>query len=206
MSATLAVPSLIGKHLMLERLRPEHLGGLLAAARSPEIWAWSSEAPRTPSMMRRWIRRGIDAYKQGDECTFVVLLRATRRVVGSTSYLRIDPRNRTTDIGRTWYEPGSWGTVVNPECKLLLLQHAFEDWRAMRVQFTVDALNLHSVAAIRKLGAKYEGTLRSHRIRHDGTIRDTKLFSILDTEWPSVKRALKKRVVGWEESTVRAGP
>jgi RimJ/RimL family protein N-acetyltransferase len=103
-------------------------------------------------------------------------------------------------IGWTWYSPEAWGRSVNPEAKLLLLEHAFETWGAVRVALKTDAKNLHSQAAIRKLGAKYEGTLRNHRIRRDGSLRDSVVFSIIDSEWPGVKAALLRRLEGYGRS------
>jgi RimJ/RimL family protein N-acetyltransferase len=94
----------------------------------------------------------------------------------------------------TWYAPDVWATTINPECKFLLLQHAFETWGALRVQLKTDIKNTRSQAAIRKLGAQYEGTLRNHRLRPDGTVRDTVMFSIIDREWPDVKAGLLRRL------------
>ena len=99
-----------------------------------------------------------------------------------------------TEIGWTWYSPSVWGTVLNPECKLLLLAHAFEDWGAVRVQLKTDNNNLRSQRAILKLGAKYEGRLRHHRFRADGTLRDTMMYSILREEWAGVKVSLLARI------------
>src|SRR5438132_2989387 len=94
----------------------------------------------------------------------------------------------------TRYAHESWGTVINPECKHLMFQHALETWGAVRVVLKTDSLNLHSQAAIKKLGAKYEGTLRNHRIRLDGSLRDSVVFSVIASEWPAVKAALSARL------------
>src|SRR5256886_17028888 len=93
-----------------------------------------------------------------------------------------------------WYAPDAWGGVVNPQAKYLLLRHAFEDWRAIRVALKTDVKNVHSQAAIKKLGARFEGTLRNQRIRPDGSYRDTVMFSIIESEWPPVKARLRKRL------------
>jgi RimJ/RimL family protein N-acetyltransferase len=118
------------------------------------------------------------------------------RAVGSTSYLDIDLEVGGLEIGWTWYTPAVWATPVNPECKLLLLGHAFDDLGAGRVLFKTDALNTRSQAAIRKLGAQYDGTLRHHRLRADGSVRDSAYFSILAEEWPAVRAGLERRVAG----------
>src|SRR5205809_626441 len=90
--------------------------------------------------------------------------------------------------------PETWGGVVNPEAKYLLMRHAFEDWRAIRVALKTDVKNVHSQAAIKKLGARFEGTLRNQRIRPDGSYRDTVMFSIIESEWPAVKARLEQRL------------
>jgi RimJ/RimL family protein N-acetyltransferase len=99
--------------------------------------------------------------------------------VGSTSYFDIAPLHRRIEIGATWYHPDTWGTTVNPECKLLLLTHAFEALAMQRVAFVTDVLNQRSQAAIAKLGATREGVLRSHMLSQGGRMRDSVLFSII---------------------------
>jgi len=134
------------------------------------------------------------ASDRGTAYVFTVIDRATNRIVGSTRYMDIQAEHRGVEIGWTWYAPEVWGTAVNPECKLLLLTHAFEEWGAVRVMLKTDHRNARSQAAIRKLGAVYEGTLRQHRVRPDGTLRDTVVFSILDREWPAVRAGLYARL------------
>jgi RimJ/RimL family protein N-acetyltransferase len=106
----------------------------------------------------------------------------------------IQPSHKGVEVGGTWYSPSAQGTVVNPECKLLLLKHAFEDWGAARVQLKTDVKNARSQRAILKMGAKFEGKLRNHRIRRDGTLRDTMMYSITSEEWPEVKAGLEDRI------------
>ena len=138
---------------------------------------------------------------RSDQAAFVVLAAgagAGAGLLGSTSLMDIQPAHRHVEIGCTWYTPSARGTLVNPACKLLLLTHAFErmfDARgAARVTLKCDARNLHSQAAIAKLGAQREGTLRRHRIRPDGFVRDTVYFSILPEEWPAVREGLERRL------------
>ena len=128
---------------------------------------------------------------------FAVRLLRDGRVVGSTSYFGVVPKHRRLEIGSTWYTSDVQGTAVNPECKLLLLSHAFEDWGANRAQFTTDSNNTHSQRAIEKLGAKREGILRSHAIRGDGSLRDSVVYSIVRTEWPAVRAKLQDRLSGF---------
>ncbi|HEX5632975.1 MAG TPA: GNAT family protein, partial [Gemmatimonadales bacterium] len=115
-------------------------------------------------------------------------------VVGSTSYLDVVPRHRRVEIGSTWYRPDQWGTAVNPECKLMLLGHAFEVLGVNRVALVTDALNHRSQAAIAKLGAVREGVLRAHMVAQEGRVRDTVVFSIVRAEWPAVRDGLLARL------------
>ena len=190
--------------MRLRPLSPEDGPALLAAGRWPEIWDWMSAMPTTAESMSEWIEAALKAQGQGLELPFTVLRLPDEKVIGSTRYLDIQEANRTVEVGWTWYAPDAWGTSVNPEAKFLLLEHAFERWRAVRVALKTDARNLHSQAAIRKLGAKYEGTLRNHRIRRDGSLRDTVMFSIIDSEWPAVKAALVRRLGTYAERDERA--
>jgi RimJ/RimL family protein N-acetyltransferase len=193
-ASALGPVTLTGRFVRLRPLSPEDGPALLDAGRSPEIWDWMSAMPTTAESMSEWLEAALTAQRQGVELPFTVVRLPDEKVIGSTRYLGIQEANRTVQIGWTWYAPDAWGTSVNPEAKFLLLEHAFERWGAVRVALQTDVKNLHSQAAIRKLGAKYEGTLRNHRIRRDGSLRDTVLFSIIQSEWPSVKAALTQRL------------
>jgi len=150
--------------------------------------------PVTPETMDRWLEKAIEAESQGREYPFVIVRLEDNRVIGSTRYLDVQEADRTVEIGWTWYLPDVWGGVVNPEAKYLLMRHAFDDWRAIRVALKTDINNLHSQAAIKKLGARYEGTLRNQRIRLDGSYRDTVIFSVIEAEWPAVRAGLEERL------------
>lgn len=200
----LGAVTLSGKHIRLEPLRYDHAGALLAVAQAPEIWTWMSALPVTTDSMEAWIAEALAAQERGLEYPFAVLQLAGDRLVGSTRYMEVQAASKGVEIGWTWYAPDTWGTVVNPEAKYLLLQHAFEQWGAIRVQLKTDLKNVRSQAAIRKLGARYEGILRSHRIRRDGTIRDTVMFSIIREEWPRVKAALEERIRGSQQLPVQS--
>ena len=186
--------TLIGRYLRLEPMRAVHAAALLEAGRDPEIWAWMPARPTTRAAMDTWLAKAMKGEGQGREYPFVVVRLADGRIIGSTRYLAVEEEDRTVEIGWTWYSPDAWGGVVNPEAKYLLMRHAFEDWHAIRVALKTDVKNLHSQAAIRKLGARYEGTLRNQRIRPDGSYRDTVIFSIIESEWPSVKAKLEQRL------------
>lgn len=115
-------------------------------------------------------------------------------IVGTSSYMDVSTPDARLEIGATAYVPNVWGTKVNPETKLLLLTHAFETLRVGRVQLKADVRNVRSQQAIARLGARYEGTLRRHQRRDDGTMRDSVLFSIVAEEWPDVRQGLLARV------------
>ncbi|WP_235900377.1 GNAT family N-acetyltransferase [Lolliginicoccus suaedae] len=119
---------------------------------------------------------------------------AAGTILGTTSYLNAAPEHARLEIGATQYTPAAWGTVVNPEAKLLLLEHAFDALHVARVELRTDARNTRSRAAIARLGARHEGTLRMHHRRADGTLRDTELFAITAADWPRVRENLRARL------------
>jgi RimJ/RimL family protein N-acetyltransferase len=192
--APLGPITLTGAHLRLEPMRALHAQALLEAGRDDAIWTWMPAKPATPEKMERWLEKAMEAESQGREYPFVVVRLEDNRVIGSTRYLDVQEADRNVEIGWTWYAPDAWGGVVNPEAKYLLMRHAFDDWRAIRVALKTDINNLHSQGAIKKLGARYEGTLRNQRIRLDGSYRDTVVFSVIESEWPQVKARLEQRL------------
>jgi RimJ/RimL family protein N-acetyltransferase len=181
---------LSGFGVRLEPLSPEHVDDLFQAGSYDEIWPWLRyPPPRTRADMARQV---ADALADPDRVPFAVVVDG--RAQGSTSLLDIDVSVEGLEIGWTWYTPALWATTVNPSCKLLLLQHCFDELGAARVFLKTDGLNTRSQAAIRKLGASYDGTLRHHRLRSDGSVRDSAYFSVLATEWPAVRRGLETRL------------
>ena len=185
--------SLEGEHLRLEPLRQEHGDALFGAALRME-WGWFLYPMRTRQDVAMRIDSALESERENEGYAFAVRMKQDERIVGSTSYLGVAAKHKRVEIGSTWYLPEVQGTVVNPECKYLLLKHAFEDWGAVRVQFTTDANNTHSQNAILKLRAKYEGKLRNHGIRPDGSARDAMVYSIVPNEWPEVKAGLLARI------------
>ncbi|HEY0068532.1 MAG TPA: GNAT family protein [Chloroflexia bacterium] len=146
-----------------------------------------------------WTLEGFRTYIQKlrdtpDMQPFATTLRETSQPVGVTTYMDIRPAHYGLEIGNTWIARPHHGTAVNPECKYLLLRHAFETLGAIRVQLKTDGRNLQSQHAIAKLGAKYEGTLRKFIIMPDGYLRDNVMFSITADEWPTVKAGLEARL------------
>lgn len=185
--------TLEGRFVRLEPLREGHREALLEAAQNLD-WGWFLHPLRTAADVDSRIALGLEAEGQREGYAFAVRSLADNRIVGSTSYFGVVQAHKRVEIGSTWYARDSQGTAVNPECKYLLLEHAFDGWGANRVQFTTDSNNTHSQRAIEKLGAKREGILRSHAIRGDGSLRDSIVYSIVRSEWPNVKQRLNSRL------------
>lgn len=182
------------QHVRLEPLRLTHADGLLAAGAAPEIWTHNLTQPMTADSVAVYIEQALAAEARGDAFAFAVRLQRDDRIVGSTRLCNVQTRPRSLEIGYTWYAPDVWGTGVNRACKYLLLQHAFEIWGAVRVQLQTDIRNTRSQAAIAGLGAQREGVLRNHRLRKDGSLGDSVIFSLLEREWPAAKAALEARI------------
>jgi len=189
-AATLTAQRLSNAHVTLEPTEERHRAALAAAGADPAIW----------TLQPFNIAEGFDAYfdwllgerDAGRWIPFVVIDPAGA-VVGQSCYLDIRLPQRGVEIGGTWYVRAAQGTTVNPAAKLLLLDHAFASGM-VRVQLKTDIRNTRSQAAIRKLGARYEGTFRKHQPRPDGTWRDSVYFSILDEEWPALRERLVARL------------
>jgi RimJ/RimL family protein N-acetyltransferase len=187
-----AAPTLVGKHVRLEHLEPRHAPGILAASDDDEVFAWQSfSRPATIEQAQALV--GLYLTKPGT-VPWVQVDQASGEVAGLTTYYDIDPTVRTVAIGSTWLGRRFWRTGVNTEAKLLLLRHAFDDLDCARVVWHVDILNERSQAAVARIGGVREGVLRKHRIRRDGSWRDTVLFSMTDDEWPATRDALEERL------------
>ena len=186
-------PSLSGHWVALEPLCEWHRTPLREAADDERIWR-ATLVRAMGDGFDAWFDAALAERQAGRWLPFAVRRLSDMSYVGSTSYLDITPRHRRLEIGATWYHPQSWGTNVNPECKLLLLQHAFDVIGVRRVAFVTDILNRHSQGAIEKLGATREGILRSHMVAQGGRARDSVVFSIVAEEWPRVRGGLMARV------------
>jgi RimJ/RimL family protein N-acetyltransferase len=181
--------------VQLEPLGDQHRDALREAADDERIWVHTLTVARGPEF-DRWFEDALAQRFAGRQIPFAVRRLADQAVVGSTSYLDPVPRHRRVEIGSTWYTPDVWGTRVNPECKLLLLAHAFEVLEMNRVSLCTDLRNTRSQAAIEKLGAVKEGVLRSHMVTQGGRVRDSVLYSIVLADWPAVKARLTARLAG----------
>lgn len=192
--AELGPVTLTGRCVRLEPLRDDHLPGLASAAADARIWTWLPRNFQDPASLREFVAAAAAQEAAGLEYAFAVVELPSGRIVGSTRYMDVASDDRGVEIGWTWYSPSVWGTHINPEAKLLLLRHAFETWRAIRVYFKTDERNERSRAAIEKLGARFEGVLRNHRIRPDGSHRGSAVYSIIDSEWPQIESGLLARL------------
>jgi RimJ/RimL family protein N-acetyltransferase len=188
--------TLAGLHVRLEPLAQAHHADLCAIGLDSELWELIPYRVATREDMAAYIQSALDAQAAGSALPFATVLVASGQVVGSTRFMNIDPANRRVEIGATWIA-GPWRrTAVNTEAKYLMLRHAFETLRCIRVELKTDALNQRSRDAIRRIGAIEEGTLRQHIITWSGRLRDSVYFSILDSEWPRVKRDLENKLGG----------
>lgn len=183
-----------GKLVRLEPLNRAHFEGLMAAGSDVRIWEQLPLPAPWPEGLQRELNNAILLKASGQQFPFTVFERYTNRIVGSTRLFELLPEHKKLEIGWTWYHPSVWHTGVNLECKLLLLAHCFEVFKLQRVQLKTRVTNERSAAAIRKIGATYEGTLRKDRVMPDGAPRDTVVFSILDEEWPAIKQKLQEQI------------
>ncbi len=181
-----------GRYVRLEPMNEAHVPALAAVGLEEEIWRFMLYGHmRNEEDMRRWVRDLLTRATQGSDLPFVVVHLASGRVAGATRYMEIRPEHRGLEIGGTWYGLEFQRTAVNTESKYLLLKHAFEELKCIRVQLKTDSLNERSQRAIERIGAVKEGILRNHMILPDGRVRHSVYYSILDHEWPAVKTRLE---------------
>jgi N-acetyltransferase len=187
--------TLSGRWVRLEPLNEAHVPDLAVVGLDEEIWRHMRYGEiRTEDDLRAWVQDLLRVEKLGGDLPFAVIFAESGRAVGCTRYLNIHPEDRNLEIGGTWYGLAYQRTAVNTESKYLLLRHAFETLGCIRVNFKVDQRNERSQRAIERLGAVKEGVLRKHMILQDGFIRNSVVYSILDDEWPAVKRRLEQRL------------
>jgi RimJ/RimL family protein N-acetyltransferase len=182
-----------GKTVRLEPLSESHVLDLCQVGFDPNIWHWMlyGEIDNKEKMLA-FIRQLLQWQEAGTDLPFAVIHINERRAIGCTRFMEIDHKNRSLEIGGTWYGTAFQRTAVNTECKYLLLKQAFEVYRCIRVQLKTDLNNIRSQKAIERIGAIKEGVLRNHMIRPDGIIRHTVYYSILDSEWSDIKARLEK--------------
>jgi N-acetyltransferase len=193
-----------GRHIRLEPLEHRHTGGLVAAAAvDPSLYRWTP-VPQGEAEAARYVQTALDWQEAGTAVPFAIVRLADGRVVGSTRFFNLErwswPEGHPShdrgvpdagEIGYTWLTRSATRTAANTEAKLLMLTHAFEVWQALRVCFHTDVRNERSRAALERIGAKFEGILRAHRIAADHTARDSVRVSIIAPEWPAVNQRLR---------------
>ena len=187
--------TLIGRIVRLEPLDDAHIPALAKFGLEEEIWRYMRYGKvETVEQLSDWVHELLDLQALGTDMPFAVISLASGNAIGCTRYLHIDPPNRSLEIGGTWYGLDYQRTQVNSECKYLLLKHAFEQLKCVRVWFKTDLRNQHSQRALERLGGVKEGVLRNHMILPDGYIRDSVVYSILPNEWPQVKTRLEAQL------------
>jgi N-acetyltransferase len=180
---------LTGRIVRLEPMTEAHIPALAEIGVGQDFWHTMLYGEmKTEDDIRNWV---LDILSRKGDVPFVVIHLASGRVAGATRYMNIIHRDRGLEIGGTWYGMEFQRTGVNTECKYILLRHAFESLGAIRVQLKTDSRNLRSQQAIERIGGVKEGVLRNHLILLDGTIRHSVFYSILDSEWPEVKKRLE---------------
>lgn len=183
-----------GDFVRLEPLSVTHLDQLCQVGLDEELWRWIPTQITNREEMQNYIETALDEQNRGISLPFATIEKSTNKAIGSTRFGNIAVKDRRVEIGWTWIAKDWQRSYVNTEAKLLLLTHAFENWKCNRVEFKTDALNEKSRNAIMRLGAKQEGIFRQHVVCQSGRLRDSVYFSILDTEWEQVKKNLKDKL------------
>jgi RimJ/RimL family protein N-acetyltransferase len=182
--------TLTGNHVSLLPMDMKYIDGLQEAVKDGQLWKlWYTFIP-PPDAMEAWIAKAIQEYDERVSVPFVIKRNSDDKIIGSTRYMNIEKDIRRLEIGTTWYSKSVQRSPVNTECKLLLLQHAFESLQCVAVEFRTHRFNVNSRRAIERLGAQLDGILRSHRFSSNGTVRDTVVYSIIRHEWENVKSNL----------------
>ncbi len=197
MNAITQPVTLEGRHARLVPLSHQHHDDLVEAVGDGELWRlWYTAIP-TPDGMAAEIERRLGLHARGSMLPFAVIATDGPHegcAVGMTSYMNIDSINRRVEIGSTWYRQSVQRSGINTSCKRLLLAHAFDDLDCIAVEFRTHWFNQASRRGIERLGAKLDGVLRNHQINPHpdaaGSLRDTCVYSIIDSEWPAVRAHL----------------
>src|ERR1700726_1379993 len=188
--------TLEGSVVRLEPLRSEHARLFWEIAKDDldDIFRWIPYSMKTPQDFERVIGKAFDEQQRGESVVFATVERTSGQTIGSTRFMNIDRINRRVEIGSTWIAPAWQRTAINTEAKYLMLRHAFEVWKCIRVELKTDALNTKSRNAILRIGAKEEGTPPRHLVTWTGRVRDTVYFSLLDDEWNEARLRLEARM------------
>jgi RimJ/RimL family protein N-acetyltransferase len=186
--------TLEGRYIRLEPLSLAHHAQLCEMGLDEELWRWVVRPVRTPDEMRAYIEEALADQAAGTALPFATIDKASGRAIGSTRFANIDRVNHHVEIGWTWLGLRWQRTAANTEAKYLMLRHAFETWGCLRVEFKTDSLNEPSREALLRIGAKEEGLFRNHMITSTGRLRHSVYYSIIASEWPSVKAHLEQKL------------
>lgn len=192
MTALLLSPTLSLKQVRLEPLNAAHEDGLREAVRDGELWQLLVTSAPEPDRVAGYIQTA-----SATRAAFAVVDETVDKTVGCTAFYDIEPDIPRLKIGYTWYAKSAQRTRINTCCKLMLMSHAFETLDCRAVAWETDILNTASQRAIERLGAQKDGVLRRHKLRKDGSVRDTVCYSMLQEEWPQAKAALLARLDGY---------
>lgn len=195
MPFTVSPVTLLGKGVRLEPLAPHHAEGLYAIGQEDQDWLYMPRGPLTSlEDTRQWISEAAEWAQAQQHISFAIIDTETGQVAGSSRYLSIRPEHRGLEIGYTWLGRAFQRSHINSAAKLCLLGHAFDTLQALRVELKCDSRNERSQAAIARLGATREGLFRKHMVVRNGFVRDTVYFSIIDSDWPAIKRNLNQKL------------
>ncbi len=190
---------LTGARVKLVPLKASHKEALLEAASDGELWnLWYTWVPSEKDI-GEYISIALQQKENQTALPFAVLDQRSKKVLGTTRYLNANSNHKRLEIGSTWYTKSAQRTGVNTECKYLMLQHAFDRLNCIAVEFRTNWFNYRSRNAILRLGAKQDGVLRNHRIDRQGKLRDTVVFSIIESEWPTIKQSLDFEMKKYQE-------
>jgi RimJ/RimL family protein N-acetyltransferase len=171
-----------------------HYAQLCAVGLDPELWRLTTIELQTEEDMLNYIRAALQAQAEGTALPFVIVEERTGGVIGTTRYQNANHEHLRVEIGFSWVAVGWQRTAVNTEAKYLLLRHAFEQLRCVRVEFKADSQNERSCRALLRIGARQEGVMRNYILSRHKSMRDLSLFSIIDSEWPAVKADLRQKL------------
>jgi RimJ/RimL family protein N-acetyltransferase len=183
-----------GDEIELLPLEKEHLEDLFLAASNKEIWELTSVDYSVEEIFYPNLNNAMNGREKGTVYPFIIVHKHSNKIIGTTRFLEIYPDDKKIEIGVTWIMKEYWGTSVNLECKLLLLNYCFETLKTNRVQFRAKDNNVRSRKAIEKIGGLFEGILRKDKVEPNGEPRNTAFYSILDNEWENVKQSIKNQI------------
>ncbi len=176
--------------ILLEPLKESHIKNMRKLSNHPDIWTWYTADLTDPDELEKWMTARLAEVKREEKMSYAVILKETGEVIGSTSYGHIDWVEKGIEIGWTWLGKNYIGSGINKHMKFIMLQHAFEKMGVERLELRTDELNVRSRKAMEKIGAKHDGTLRSHRSTRGNRRRNTVVYSIIKSEWPEIRSSI----------------